>query len=226
MDAYGNILVCVHGFEFLKQSQVYELYPNKFLLLDESRVYVLNTLFNLPETYLLACLVDFFTNSPEYTPVKDGIKGGELFMSYHSMFQDVRNAVDWVHIQGDLKAKTTENLQKYVKKDERLPMFLNRIRESGAKLFLLTNSDYKFTDKIMSYLFDYPHGARPDEPHRNWRTYFDIIVVDARKPLFFGAGTIFRQVDTGTGELKIGTHTGPLKGEEVYSGGKKIKILN
>nr|CAD7456124.1 unnamed protein product [Timema tahoe] len=67
VDAYGNILVCVHGFEFLKHSQVYELYPNKFLQLDESRVYVLNTLFNLPETYLLACLIDFFTNFPEYT---------------------------------------------------------------------------------------------------------------------------------------------------------------
>lgn len=42
------------------------MYPNKFLTLDESRVYVLNTLFNLPETYLLACLVDFFTNSREF----------------------------------------------------------------------------------------------------------------------------------------------------------------
>lgn len=46
--------------------QVYELYPNKFLKLDESRVYVLNTLFNLPETYLLACLVDFLTNSSDF----------------------------------------------------------------------------------------------------------------------------------------------------------------
>lgn len=51
----------------LFSSQVYELYPNKFLQLDESRVYVLNTLFNLPETYLLACLIDFFTNSPQYS---------------------------------------------------------------------------------------------------------------------------------------------------------------
>lgn len=39
-------------------------------------------------------------------------------------------------------------------------MFLTRIRESGAKVFLLTNSDYVFTDKIMTYLFDFPHGAR------------------------------------------------------------------
>ncbi|XP_078032710.1 5' nucleotidase B isoform X2 [Augochlora pura] len=219
VDAYGNILVCVHGFEFLKHSQVYELYPNKFLQLDESRVYVLNTLFNLPETYLLACLIDFFTNSPQYTREKTGVKEGELTMSFKSIFQDVRNAVDWIHLHGDLKSKTIENLDEYVKKDERLPMFLNRIRESGARIFLLTNSDYVFTDKIMTYLFDFPHGAKPDEPHRNWKTYFDTIVVDARKPLFFGEGTILRQVDTKTGALKLGTHKGPLHTGEVYSGG-------
>ncbi|XP_057332002.1 cytosolic purine 5'-nucleotidase isoform X1 [Microplitis mediator] len=219
VDAYGNILVCVHGFEFLKHSQVYELYPNKFLQLDESRVYVLNTLFNLPETYLLACLIDFFTNSPQFSREKTGVKEGELTMSFKSIFQDVRNAVDWIHIQGDLKSKTIENLDEYVKKDERLPMFLTRIRESGAKVFLLTNSDYNFTNKIMTYLFDFPHGARPHEPHRDWKTYFDTIVVDANKPLFFGEGTILRQVNTKTGALKLGTHKGPLHTGEVYSGG-------
>ncbi|XP_021939529.1 cytosolic purine 5'-nucleotidase isoform X2 [Zootermopsis nevadensis] len=219
VDAYGNILVCVHGFEFLKHSQVYELYPNKFQQLDESRVYVLNTLFNLPETYLLACLIDFFTNSPQYSRDKTGVRGGELFMSFKSILQDVRNAVDWVHIQGDLKSRTIKNLDEYVKKDERLPMFLTRIRESGAKVFLLTNSDYCFTDKIMTYLFDFLHGARADEPHRDWKTYFDTIVVDARKPLFFGEGTILRQVNTSTGALKIGTHMGPLQKGQVYSGG-------
>ncbi|XP_054259103.1 cytosolic purine 5'-nucleotidase isoform X1 [Macrosteles quadrilineatus] len=219
VDAYGNILVCVHGFKFLKHNEVYELYPNKFLQLDESRVYVLNTLFNLPETYLLACLIDFFTTSAEYTHDKTGVKSGHLIMSFKSIFQDVRNATDWVHIQGDLKSETVKNLDEYVKKDERLPVFLSRLRESGAKIFLLTNSDYRFTDHIMTYLFDFPHGPRPDEPHRNWKTYFDVIVVDARKPLFFGEGTILRQVDTTTGALRLGTHMGPLQREQVYSGG-------
>ncbi|XP_058830579.1 cytosolic purine 5'-nucleotidase isoform X2 [Topomyia yanbarensis] len=221
VDSYGNILVCVHGFEFLKHSQVYELYPNKFLQLDESRVYVLNTLFNLPETYLLACMVDFFTNSPQYAEQVDktGVKYGELFMSFKSIFQDVRGAVDWVHLYGDLKKKTLENLDEYVKKDERLPMVLSRIRESGAKIFLLTNSDYNFTNRIMTFLFDFPHGAKPEDPHRDWKTYFDTIVVDARKPLFFGEGTILRQVDSTTGALRVGTHMGPLQANQVYSGG-------
>ncbi|XP_065339747.1 cytosolic purine 5'-nucleotidase isoform X1 [Cloeon dipterum] len=219
VDAYGNILVCVHGFEFLKFSEVYELYPNKFLQLDYNRTYVLNTLFNLPETYLLACLIDFFTNSPDFIREKTGVKGGDIFMSYKSIFQDVRNAVDWVHIHGDLKSKTIENMEEYVKRDPRLPTVLARLRESGAKTFLLTNSDYNFTNKIMTFLFDFPHGARPDEPHRDWKMYFDYIVVDACKPLFFGEGTILRQVDVRTGGLKIGIHVGPIQQGFVYSGG-------
>ncbi|XP_020797834.1 cytosolic purine 5'-nucleotidase isoform X2 [Drosophila serrata] len=219
VDAYGNILVCVHGFEFIKHHQVYELYPNKFLKLDESRVYVLNTLFNLPETYLLACLTDFFTNSSEFVRVERGIKAGDFLFTYKSIFQDVRRAVDWVHSDGDLKRRTTQNMAHYVKKDERLPTVLSRIRESGAKLFMLTNSDYTYTNEIMTYLFDFPHGATPEEPHRDWKSYFDVIVVDARKPLFFDEGTVLRQVDTKTGGLKIGTHIGPLQPGQVYSGG-------
>lgn len=61
--------------------------------------------------------------------------------------------------KGDLKARTIQNISDYVNKDSRLPMFLARIRQSGAKVFLLTNSDYWFTNMIMTYLFDYPHGA-------------------------------------------------------------------
>ncbi|KAH9630506.1 hypothetical protein HF086_000719 [Spodoptera exigua] len=210
VDAYGNILVCVHGFEFLKHSQVYELYPNKFLTLDESRVYVLNTLFNLPETYLIACLIDYFTNSPQYTRTNYGVRCGDLAMSFKSIFQDVRNAVDYVHIHGDLKVKTIENVELYLKKDDRLPMFLSRIKESGAKIFILTNSDYNFTDKIMTYLFDFPYGAKPGEPHRNWKTYFDWIVVDAKKPLFFGEGScdVFTDMIGAKGKdvLYVGDH--------------------
>lgn len=225
MDSYGNILVCVHGFEFLKHSQVNELYPNKFLQLDESRVFVLNTLFHLPETYLLACLIDFFENSPKFTREKTGVRTGDLAMSFNSIFQDVRNAVDYVHGAGDLKQKTIENLDEYVKKDPRLPMFLTRIRESGAKTFLLTNSDYKYTNKIMTYLFDFSDelSTKCDEkcakPKRSWKSYFDMIVVDACKPLFFGEGTILRQVDTTTGALRMGSHVGPFQEKLIYSGG-------
>lgn len=31
---------------------------------------------------------------------------------------------------------------------------------------------------------------------RSWRSFFDLIVVDTKKPLFFAEGTVLRQVDT------------------------------
>uniref|UniRef100_A0A673GY64 Cytosolic purine 5'-nucleotidase-like n=1 Tax=Sinocyclocheilus rhinocerous TaxID=307959 RepID=A0A673GY64_9TELE len=224
VDAYGNILVCAHGFNFLPDTR--ELYPNKFIQRDDTeRFYILNTLFNLPETYLLACLVDFFSNCDRYSSCETGFKDGDLFMSFKSMFQDVRDAVDWVHFKGTLKEKTVENLEKYVVKDAKLPLLLSRMNEV-AKVFLATNSDYKYTDKIMTYLFDFPHGPKHGTPHRPWQSYFDLILVDARKPLFFGEGTVLRQVDTITARLKIGTYTGPLQHGIVYSGGSSDIICD
>ena len=45
---------------------------------------------------------------------KEGFKIGDLFMSFKSVFQDVRSAVDFVHMQGDLKQITVDNLSIYV----------------------------------------------------------------------------------------------------------------
>lgn len=122
-----------------------------------------------------------------------------------------------------MKKKTVENLDYYVKKDKRLPILLNRIRESGGRAFLLTNSDYTFTDKIMTFLFDFDENPLGEgskvENWKDWKSYFYTIVVDARKPLFFGEGTILRQVDTTTGSLKFGTHLGKHQEGIVYSGG-------
>ena len=48
------------------REEISSKYPNKFIQLDDSRIYVYNTLFNLPEIYLLACLVDHFQGHKDY----------------------------------------------------------------------------------------------------------------------------------------------------------------
>ncbi|EDO47687.1 predicted protein [Nematostella vectensis] len=218
VDTYGNILSCVHGFDFLPNLEVRELYPNKFVQADSSRYFILNTLFNLPETYLLACLVDFFDNHPDFKRIKGGVESNDhVMLTYQSIHQDVRAAVDWVHIKGTLKQHTVENLDTYVIKDPHLPKLLDRLRQCRRKTFILTNSGYSYTAKIMSYLLD---SADRDEAHkRSWTSYFDFVVVDARKPLFFGEGTALRQVDVETGTLSIGRYAGALKKGHIYSGG-------
>ncbi|XP_061119608.1 cytosolic purine 5'-nucleotidase-like isoform X2 [Conger conger] len=219
VDAQSNILICAHGFKFLTEDQIEDYYPNRFIQrFDTDRFYILNTLFNLSETYLYACLVDFFTNCSRYINWQTGYKHGDLFMSFKSMFQDVRDAMDYVHETGTLKKKTLKNVEKYIVKDDRLPLLLTRMKEV-AKVFLATNSNYNYTEAIMEYLFDFPQFHKPGTPKKSWRSYFDLIVVDTRKPLFFAGGTVLRQVDTNTGKLRIGTYTGGLTDGTVYSGG-------
>jgi len=47
--------------------------------------------------------------------------------------------------QGELKSKTVENLDKYVVKEPKLPLLLDRMRAHG-KVFLVTNSDFLYTE--------------------------------------------------------------------------------
>ncbi|XP_040915704.1 5'-nucleotidase, cytosolic II, like 1 [Toxotes jaculatrix] len=217
VDSNGNILVCSHGFSFLKGEDIHNYYPNKFIQRDDTdRFYIHNTLFNLSETYLYACLVDFFTRCSRYTNLLKGYQHGDLFMSYRSMFQDVRDAMDHVHDTGTLKERTIKNLEKYVMKDPNISILLTRIKEV-AKVFLATNSDYNYTEAIMKYLLE--SNIKSGSPKKSWRSFFDLVVVDTKKPLFFAEGTVLRQVDTDTGKLRIGTYTGDLQHGTVYSGG-------
>ncbi|VDN57363.1 unnamed protein product [Dracunculus medinensis] len=210
VDGFGNILIGVHGFRYMKPSEIEELYPNKFIHLVEDRIYVLNTLFNLPETYLVACIIDYFDNNSNYSPIENrsGVQMGEVLMTYRSIFLDIREAVDWVHYNSSMKEIVLNDRQKYIIKDPRIKQFLLQIRNSGKQSFLLTNSEYFYTNGVMEYLLG-----------DDWTSYFDITIVGARKPSWFAEGTVFREVDRETGSLKIGTHTGPLKQGQVYSGG-------
>ena len=84
-------------------------------------------------------------------------------MSYKSLFQDVRGSVDYVHMKGDLKERTCQNLSLYLKKDERLPKMLYNLQKSGAKTFLLTNSGWDYSNKVMEFLLDFPDAPYAGE---------------------------------------------------------------
>ena len=55
----------------------------------------------------------------------------------------------------------------------------------GKKVFMLTNSPYKYTDVVMQYVIN-------DLTGKKWQDYFDYIVTRASKPAFFQQGTPFR----------------------------------
>merc|ERR1712226_1250471 len=117
----------------------------------------------------------------------EGVRKDNVFMSFRNMATDIRYAIDAVHSgEGHMKSFILEHLEKYVVKDINLPIWFQRMKDHGKKIFLLTNSDYKYTNGIMKYLFDFEELG---ENRGDWKSYFDLIVVDARKPKFFAEGT-------------------------------------
>lgn len=215
IDHFGSILMCLRGFNTISHAEICELYPNKFLKYEESRIKIMSTLFDLPKLHLLACIVHMFQNNSEFKKEDNGVKLGSLYMSYKSIYEDVDQVTDWMH-RGELKKQTVANLDYYVEKNPETLLMLDKLRKNGAKVFLLTNSDFQYSQAIMKHILEIPNH---EGVVRKWTTYFDYIVTDARKPLFFEEGTILRVIDEATGRCSIGHHTGPLETGRIYAGG-------
>lgn len=104
----------------------------------------------------------------------------------------------------------------YIAKHPELPRFLECLRKSGKKVFLLTNSEYQYTEAVMEYLL----SSNSRIGFGKWTDYFDIIITSSQKPKFFVKGSTFREVDTQRRLLKVGPVL-PSEFEKgiIYSGG-------
>lgn len=67
-------------------------------------------------------------------------------ISYRSLFEDVRSAIHSSHIDDTIKKAVLSDIAKYVEKNPSLSVLLDRLRKQGRKLFLLTNSEYFYTN--------------------------------------------------------------------------------
>ncbi len=99
---------------------------------------------------------------------------------YIQLFDDVRWAIDSAHRNGDMKAEILANREFFILKDPELPMALDRWKRAGKKLFVLSNSEWHFTNGVLSFMLDGQDPARP-----SWEDYFDLVVTSSRKPIFF-----------------------------------------
>lgn len=129
-------------------------------------------------------------------------------LNYSNLFADVSKAIGLVHgSKAKLKQITQKNPDKYIMKSSNLPRMLRNLRKSGKITFLLTNSGFEYTDSVLVYLLG-----------KEYKQYFDYIVVDARKPLFFTQSTAFREVlsDGALSFTTIGSH---LDKNKIYSYG-------
>lgn len=137
-------------------------------------------------------------------------------VDYAVLWQDVRECIDEAHRDDSLKSIIRADLPKYVVADADLPTTLHKLRSSGKRLFVLTNSLWDYTDALMRFLLDGKLSAYP-----SWRHYFDVIVVGASKPAFFTEKNPFVELEPTTG-APIGEPKGPLHRGHVYHAGNIV----
>jgi len=229
VDSFGSIVKCMYGRRKLTKTEISDFYPSFTVPTQdiEKRYWPLPTLFNLPEACLYANLIDFFFNNNNSQLLRgsreDISKDREgSAPTITNLFQDVRIAMDHVHLSGLLKEKTLADKEKFIKRTPDTAILLDRLQKVGIKTFILTNSEHYYTDAVMSYLLE-GHGDAVST-NKSWRDFFTVIIVSAGKPSFFSNGTTLREVDINTSNLKVSRIDSFLKGH-VYQGGS-IGLFN
>ncbi len=173
---YGNILKMdrhkvvnqgFHGMEKLTQDKLKELYGTEKIHPKSDRFHWIDTLFALCEVTCFAAVTALLE-----------AEGQEV--DYQRLFDDIRAAVDEAHADGSVYQHVTTDFDKYVERDDDLARALHKLRSSGKRLFLLTNSPYHYTEQVMTYLL-----GGGTERYQDWKQYFDVTICSSKKPLWF-----------------------------------------
>jgi HAD superfamily 5'-nucleotidase-like hydrolase len=198
-DRYGHVGRVYHGSHLLDKERRYALYRGEQRIrLSSPRYAWIDTLFALPEAVMYMRLTDHLDGK---------VRPGRLW-------QDIRECIDEAHRDESMKTRIKADLGAYMVRDPELAPTLHKLRSSGKRLFLLTNSLWDYTQAVMCWLLD---GALPAYP--SWRSYFDVIVVGASKPAFFTERTPFQELDPQTGRKLREFRDGQLQRGKVYHGG-------
>ncbi len=204
MDRYKYVKRAYHGMRELSRDERRQLYHTRRLRPGTRRYHWVDTLYALSEVAVYAAAVD----AMEHRGVR---------VDYAQLFDDVRACIDLAHADGTILDEVMGDLPRYIFRDPQLGATLHKLRSSGKRLFLLTNSRAAYTDRMMRYLFD---DAMPEYP--SWKNYFDIIVTASRKPFFFKDHAPFLEV-RGDGEPRP-IANGTLERGHVYAGGNLAEL--
>jgi HAD superfamily 5'-nucleotidase-like hydrolase len=169
VDRFGFVKAALHGPALLPWTTTRELYARTLVDLADPRYDFTNTLFSLSE----ACM---------YAQLVPRLEAGQLpaRLGYPELYVQVRAALNWTHVEGELKGEILADPDAFVELDPEVPAALLDQKKAGKKLLLITNSDWHYARAMLDHTFDrfLPSGW-------TWRDLFDFTVVGARKPFFF-----------------------------------------
>jgi HAD superfamily 5'-nucleotidase-like hydrolase len=205
-NRFGYVTRACHGTRLVDFERQRELYGRTLVDLAEDRYVFLNTLFSLSEACMFAQLVDRLDEG--------GVPGG---LGYAGLYREVRKAIDEAHLEGELKADILAAPGRYAERDPDLGLALLDQRAAGKRLLLITNSEWGYTNRIMSYALE---GLLP--PGVQWRDLFELVVVSARKPDFFTRPMPLFELATEDGLLR--PCPGGIRKPGIYVGGDAAQV--
>lgn len=189
VDRFGLVKRAMHGTRMLTWQEIREEYGREVVnLRNEGRWVFLNTLFSVSEAVMYMQLVD---------RLDQGAFSASTLMSYQALYRMVAKALYRTHVEGKLKSEIITAPEKYVELDPEMAQSLVDQKDSGKLLLLITNSDYEYTHKMMSFAYD-----RFLPPGTGWRDLFDMVIVMARKPDFFNYNMSLYEVVTPDGLMR------------------------
>lgn len=199
-DQYRRVGRCYHGYQPVSEEVRRRLYGNKPITINSDRFARVDTLFSLPETTLLAGIVEHYQGLQRPLPYP-----------IDQIFTHIRQSIDLAHRDNSLKAEILSNLKQYLIPSPELGLALHKLRSAGKKLFLLTNSEDYYTQAVMSFLLNDALSFLP-----TWQDYFDVVIVSGNKPSFFTNHHPFVHLDPKHGPREESVR---LKPQEIYANG-------
>jgi len=156
-------------------------------------------LFCLPEACLISDVIQHFVDS--------GI-------SFHPgyVYQDVKAAVGYLHESGVLHNAISAEPGRFIEDSPGVATLLSRLRASGRKTMLLTNSGFKFVNNGMN------HITRNQLAPGEWKELFDLICVGADKPSWYKEDRPFRSLNSTSGKVRWVPVEALLPGHVYYGG--------
>ncbi|KAL3133373.1 hypothetical protein ABBQ38_007244 [Trebouxia sp. C0009 RCD-2024] len=189
-DRFGHIKRSMHGTHMMNTGEIREVYGRELVnLKNEGRWCFLNTLFSVSEAVMYMQMVDRYD--------RGALPNQDFSNSYSSLYKLVQKALFRTHVEGQLKGEIIQDPASYVELDPDMAKSLLDQRAAGKKLMLITNSDYHYTNKMMSYAYNQflPRGS-------TWRDLFNMVIVQARKPEFFNSKMSLYEIVTEDGLMR------------------------
>lgn len=170
IDRHKYVRKAYHGLsQEISSKDRKEIYSKQVATFTESNYVNIDTLFHPVDAVLFSNLVELKDNHP-----------GLITKSYEDIYKDVRMSVDLCHRDGVIKDTVMKDPESYIIYDENIVPLMKRLKKAGKKVFLLTNSMWEYTTKVMEFLV-HGRGANQDI---DWKDLFDVVIVGACKPAF------------------------------------------